>query len=237
MKPIEYIGAAPVKKKKRSIFGGWVIVTMALAMIGTFIWPLFLKAQGDLTSDSNTREALHDLRADGRFGAMLAAGALERTLGKVEYDGAYYQIDFPNGDIDPGKGKAEDLIVRSFRAVGIDLQKDLHEDISGNYKAYPQIFNARSPDTNIDHRRVQNLQRFFLRQGQRLAVSSSPHDFAEGDIVVWNLLSGDKHIGIVVRGPGAKKTEKWVVHNLGDGPVWEDALFSYHIDGHYRYGE
>jgi len=239
MRPIEYIGAAPMKKKRRSSLGGWLLMAFAVVLGGVFLRPFipFLKAQTDLTSPANVREAMESLRSDGDFGSRLAASALERTQTKVSYDGSYFKIDFPNGDIASERGKSEDLIVRAYRVEGIDLQIDVHTDIKENFYSYPQIFGSKGPDTNIDHRRVQNLQRFFTRKGQVLAVTQDAEDYSFGDIVIWQLLDGNKHIGIVVPGPGAKKTEKWVVHNIGNGPEWEKKLFDYSLKGHYRYGD
>jgi uncharacterized protein YijF (DUF1287 family) len=239
MKPIEYIGAAPVKLKRRSSFGGWLLVIFALLIGGFFLRPLvpFLRAQQDLTSDANVSEAVSTLRSDGGFDNLLAAAALERTLEKVLYDGAYFKIDFPGGDIPADRGKAEDLIIRTYRKVDIDLQVEVHEDISQNYHAYPQVFDSKEADPNIDHRRAQNLQRFFARKGETLTISEDAIDYSVGDIVVWQLLNGDKHLGIIVPGPGIKKTEKWVVHNLGSGPEWSDALFDFRVIGHYRYSK
>jgi uncharacterized protein YijF (DUF1287 family) len=239
MRPIEYIGAAPVKKKKKSSLGGWILVAFALGLGGFFLRPLipFLRAQTELTSEANVTEAISSLRADGDFGSRLAAAALERTQAKVDFDNVYYQIDFPNGDIALDRGKAEDLVVRAYRGVGIDLQVEVHADIKENFFAYPQIFGAKGPDTNIDHRRVQNLQRFLARKGEVLEVTQEDGDYRFGDLVIWQLPGGSKHIGIVVPGPGAKKSEKWVVHNNRKGPQWEDKLFDYTIKGHFRFGE
>jgi uncharacterized protein YijF (DUF1287 family) len=238
MKPIEYIGAAPVKRKRKSSLGGWLLVAFAVGLGCFFLRPLipFLKAQSDLTSSANVQEAIQSLEADGDFGSRLAAAALDRTQTTVNFDNVYYKIDFPGGDIAEDRGKAEDLIVRAYRKVGIDLQVEVHADIRDNFYAYPQIFGAKAPDTNVDHRRVENLQRFFTRKGETLAVTKDELDYNFGDIVIWQLLDGNKHIGIVVPGPGAKKTEKWVVHNIGDGPEWEKKLFDYSIKGHFRYG-
>ena len=226
-----------MKKKRRSSLGGWLLVGFALIIGGIFVRPLipYLQAQQNLTSDANVREAVSGLHSNGDFRSLLAAAALERTQNDVSYDGSYFQIDFPGGDIRSDRGKAEDLIVRAYRTVGIDLQVEIHEDIKFNFHSYPQVFDSKAPDTNIDHRRVKNLQRFFSRKGQSLAKTLDAGDYAVGDVVVWKLLDGGKHIGIVVPGPGAKKTEPWVVHNIGKGPVWEDKLFDYPIDGHYRY--
>ena len=106
MKPIEYIGAAPVKKKRRSSFGGWLLVAFAFSLAAVFLRPMipFLKAQQELTSDANVREAIELLESDGDFGSRLAAAALKRTQTKVTYDAAYYKIDYPWGDVPKNKG-------------------------------------------------------------------------------------------------------------------------------------
>lgn len=228
-----------MKKKRRSSLGGWILVAFAVLLGGFFLRPLipFLKAQSDLTSSANVEEAIHSLEADGDFGSKLAAAALDRTQLTVNFDEAYYKIEFPGGDISSDRGKSEDLIVRAYRKVGIDLQVEVNTDITRNFYSYPQIFGSKEPDRSIDHRRVQNLQRFFSRQGQDLGVTQDEMDYRFGDIVIWQLLDGNKHVGIVVPGPGAKKTEKWVVHNIGNGPEWEDKLFDYPIKGHFRYGQ
>lgn len=237
MRTIEYIGAAPVKKKRRSPLGGWLLVVFALSLGGYFLRPLFpfLLAQQDTVSDANVKEAIQILKSDADFGSLLAAAALERTQSQVTFDRSYFRIDFPGGDIRSDRGKAEDVVIRAYRKLGIDLQVDVHEDLKLNFYQYPQLFDAKGPDTNIDHRRVQNLQRFFTRKGESLAVTRDPIDYEFGDLVVWQLLNGDKHIGIVVPGPGAHRNRRWVVHNNGNGPVWEDSLMEFRLEGHYRY--
>ena len=94
MRPIEYIGAAPMKKKRRSSLGGWLLMAFAIVLGGVFLRPFipFLKAQTDLTSPANVREAVESLRSDGDFGSRLAASALERTQSKVEYNADYFII-------------------------------------------------------------------------------------------------------------------------------------------------
>jgi len=97
------------------------------------------------------------------------------------------------------------------------------------------LWNAAGPDPHIDHRRVANLQRFFERNGEVLKPSRNPRDYAPGDIVVWSLASAEKHIGIIVPGPGANSHEPWVVHHLDEKPKWENVLFDFSIEGHYRF--
>ena len=153
----------------------------------------------------------------------------------IVYDPAYYKIAYPDGDIAPGKGAAADVVIRCLRKLGIDLQKEVHEDMADNFRLYPQFWNAMGPDTNIDHRRVANLQRFFERKGETLTPSRDPADYRPGDIVVWSLANADKHIGIVVPGPGTHMGEAWVVHNIGTGVKWDNTLFDYKIEAHFRY--
>ncbi|NIP96714.1 MAG: DUF1287 domain-containing protein, partial [Akkermansiaceae bacterium] len=149
-------------------------------------------------------------------------------------------LSYPGGDVPAHKGICSDLVVRSYRTLGVDLQKLVHEDMQEHFRLYPQVWKRKGPDRNIDHRRVPNLQRYFSRFGKVLGNSRSLDDYDYGDVVAWRLPygasnQGASHIGIVVPGPGARSSEKWVVHNIGSGPEWEDKLFSYEIVGHYRF--
>ena len=239
MKTIEYIGAAPKKPKKANPIGGWFLIIFALGLGAVFLRPLlpFLEAQQGLTSETNLEETVGQLEKEGNFGSALAIAALRRTQANVTYDKAYYKIDYPNGDIPADKGACADVIIRAYRALDIDLQELVHNDMRSDYRAYPQNWaDQRAPDSNIDHRRVENLQRFFERQNAEKKVTRNSDDYEFGDLVCWRLTNGGRHIGIVVPGPASKKTEKWVVHNVGTGPIWEDALLSYDVIGHYRYG-
>ncbi|MDA0767786.1 MAG: DUF1287 domain-containing protein [Verrucomicrobia bacterium] len=243
LSPIEYIGPAPRKKKRRrNPFGGLLLMLIVVGMSFVFVRPLlpFLKAQQSAASAQNAEGAINELRTAGDPASRLAAAALKRTLAEVVYDPAYYSIPYPGGDIPSGKGMAADVVIRSYRQLGVDLQQLVHEDMTGNFRMYPQFWKMKGPDSNIDHRRVPNLQRFFSRHGDDLLLSRVSEDYQIGDVVAWRLPFGENgqaasHIGIVVPGPGAKKAEKWVVHNIGTGPEWEDELFSYEIVGHYRF--
>lgn len=234
---IEYIGAIPKKPKKSNPLGGWFLIILAVALGGFFLRPLipFLTAQQDLTTGSNLEDSITQLEKTGDFGTKLAASALKRTQAKVVYDPTYYKIDYPMGDIPANKGVCTDVVIRSYRAQKVDLQELVHEDMKWNFRQYPQIWSLQKPDTNIDHRRVPNLQRFFSRKGDSLPVTENATDYQPGDIVAWRLLDGATHMGVVVPGPGLKKDERWIVHNIGSGPSWEDCLFSYEVLGHYRY--
>ena len=133
-------------------------------------------------------------------------------------------------------GVCTDEVIRSYRAVGVDLQKLVHEDMEQNFVAYPRKWGAKKTDRNIDHRRVPNLQTFFGRQGAALPVTAEAHDYKPGDVVTWDLGGGMTHIGLVVNVPSdADASRMQIVHNIGAGPKMEDVLFGWKVTGHYRY--
>lgn len=169
------------------------------------------------------------------FPSLLALAALERTSHEVRYDGSYRRIAYPGGDVPAHIGVCTDVIVRAYRAVGIDLQELVHEDMVAAFDEYPGHWGLSRPDSNIDHRRVPNLQVFFSRNGSSLPITRAASDFRPGDLVTWMLPGNLPHIGIVVddRAPGSSRP--MIVHNIGQGPKLEDILFKYPITGHYRY--
>lgn len=171
------------------------------------------------------------------FLTRFVAAAIERTHHVVRYDPAYIQIPYPGGDVPAGTGVCTDEVIRSYRAVGIDLQKEVHEDMVKNFAAYPHSWRwlAARPDANIDHRRVPNLMVFFQRNGQSLPITSRAEDYSPGDLVTWDLGRGVPHIGIVVDRKSAQSGRYMIVHNIGQGPQMEDVLFNWKITGHYRY--
>ena len=170
------------------------------------------------------------------FGARLSAAAIERTSRHVIYDPTYERIAYPMGDVAADRGVCADEIVRAMRALDIDLQRLVHEDMEKSFSAYPQFWGLTKPDANIDHRRVPNLETYMTRQGWRLAPSLEAKSYRPGDIVAWNL-RGDAgflpHIGIVTDRIGASGWPM-VVHNIGAGPKLEDVLFSWPMTGRYR---
>ncbi len=132
---IEYIGPRPQAPKRSNFFGGWVILLIAAAVAVWFVRPLIpsLRAQ-DSASGSTADALISELKPSPVFGSRLAVSALQQTKGEISYDSAYYKIPYPGGDIPPGKGNAEDVIVRSYRAAGLDLQKLVHEDMAAHFK-------------------------------------------------------------------------------------------------------
>jgi uncharacterized protein YijF (DUF1287 family) len=175
--------------------------------------------------------------AQQEFLKKLAAAAVERSHHTVRYDPAYVRIPYPGGDVPAGTGVCTDEIIRAYRAVGIDLQKEVHEDMEQNFSSYPRKWRWLSghPDTNIDQRRVPNLKVFFSRKGEMRAITERAEDYAPGDLVTWDLGGNVPHIGIVVDQESRASRRYMVLHNIGRGPKIEDVLFSWNITGHYRY--
>ncbi len=168
--------------------------------------------------------------------SRLVAAAIERTRHTVTYDGGYRQLAYPGGDVPDSIGVCTDVIIRSYRAIGIDLQQLVHEDMTSDFAAYPTIWGLSRPDPNIDHRRVPNLQVFFRRAGAELPVATDPDEYRSGDLVTWMLPGNLPHIGIVVDRRSADGRRQLIAHNIGAGPVVEDMLFAFEITGRYRYG-
>jgi uncharacterized protein len=175
--------------------------------------------------------------AQQEFLKRLAAAAVERSHHTARYDPAYVRIPYPGGDVPADTGVCTDEIIRAYRAVGIDLQKEVHEDMVQNFSSYPRKWQwvSRRPDANIDHRRVPNLMMFFSRKGERLAITEWGEDYGPGDLVTWDLGGNVPHIGIVVDQKSPASGRYLVEHNIGQGPKIEDVLFSWKITGHYRY--
>jgi len=171
------------------------------------------------------------------FVANLVKAAKERTTHSVTYDGTYYSISYPNGDVPTNIGVCTDVVIRSFRKVGVDLQKEVHEDMENNFGVYPskRIWGLTKPDKNIDHRRVPNLQVYFTRYGDSLPVTTKASDYLPGDLVTWNLPGNLPHIGIIIDKISPDGNRPLIAHNIGRGPKIDDILFDFVLTGHYRY--
>ncbi len=169
------------------------------------------------------------------FYSQLADSAFTLTKDKVTYDPSYFSLDYPGGDVPKDKGVCTDVIIRAYRKVGIDLQKEVHVDMRRNFDLYPTIWGLTGTDKNIDHRRVPNLMVFFDRYGNKLPMTSDPNDYKPGDIVSWNLGGAVTHIGIVSNKRTDDGKRYLIIHNIGNGQVLEDCLFRYKIIGHHRY--
>ncbi|MGY3792786.1 DUF1287 domain-containing protein [uncultured Aquimarina sp.] len=169
------------------------------------------------------------------FYKKLSDATLTLTEQKVTYDPSYFSISYPNGDVPSDKGVCTDVVIRAYRKLGIDLQKEVHEDMKSNFSSYPKNWGLSKTDKNIDHRRVPNLMKFFSRFGTVKSISNKPEDYLPGDIVCWSLGGGLTHIGLVVDKKSSDQKRYLIVHNIGGGQVLADCLFDYTIIGHYRY--
>lgn len=155
---------------------------------------------------------------------------------QVRYDPSYYRIPYPGGDVPADRGACTDVVIRSLRAAGYDLQKLMHQDMAAHWSAYPHTYGLGRPDANIDHRRVPNQMVFMRRHATALPMGTTGKALASwkpGDIVYWRLLTGQGHCGIISNVTGATGLPM-AIHNVGI-TAQEDCLTSWKIIGHYRY--
>lgn len=173
------------------------------------------------------------------FENRLSAAAISIVDPNVVYTPDYVSIKYPNGDVPAKTGVCTDVVIRAYRKLNVDLQKEVHEDMARNFSLYPNIkkWGLHTTDTNIDHRRVPNLEVFFSRKGEKLAVTDNANDYKTGELVTWMI--GDKlpHIGIITNKKSADGKRLLIVHNIGGGQVLEDCLFRYKIVGHFKYAK
>ena len=162
-------------------------------------------------------------------------GAVDQVGKTTGYDPSYQKLDYPNGDVPIETGVCSDVIVRAFRKGGIDLQKEVHEDMKSNFSAYPTRWGMKGPDANIDHRRVPNLETYFTRKGKSLSTTGGSDSFLPGDVITWDLGTGQDHVGMVANVWYKPSQRYLIVHNIGAGTRMEDVLFAWKITGHYRY--
>ncbi len=162
------------------------------------------------------------------FQDKLSAAAISIVDPEIVYTPSYVSIKYPNGDVPAKTGVCTDVVIRAYRKLGIDLQNEVHEDLKANFSKYPNLqkWGLKKPDTNIDHRRVPNLEVFFARKGQKLAVSKNSTDYKTGEMVTW-----------IITNKKSPKGNPMIVHNVGGGQVLEDCLFNYEIVGHFKYGK
>ncbi len=193
-------------------------------------WPIIL-----VTFIVHSAALAEQTPVDSTAAAGLVGAARDRTNHEVRYDGRYVSLEYPGGDVPAEMGVCTDVVIRSYREIGIDLQVLVHEDMKEHFDAYPALWGLQSTDTSIDHRRVPNLQTFFARNGESLEVSEDPDSYRPGDLVTWMLPGNLPHIGIVLDERSRDTDHPLIVHNIGSGPRAEDILFRFPITGHYRY--
>ena len=159
------------------------------------------------------------------FGKSLATAARQQVSYFVFYNSSYQKIPYPMGDVPSYFGVCTDVVVRAYRTLGIDLQVQVQKAGVG------------TGDTNIDHRRVEVLRKFFAGAGTSLPVSKNPDDYKVGDIVTYYMPNGwlsKTHIAIVAAEKNLAGVPL-VIHNRGWGVQAEDWLFAEKITGHFRY--
>lgn len=220
--------------------GAGIVAFAALVWLAAAGWPALAQPKSEATP----------------FAVRLIAAAEARINQTVTYDPAYVRLKYPGGDVAADRGVCTDVVIRAYRALGIDLQQRVHEDMRRAFRAYPARWGLRRPDPNIDHRRVPNLRRFFTRHGRALAVTATAADYQPGDLVTWDVakpvrggqaqLGGGTvqrprfarlpHIGIVTAKLSRDGQRPLIVHNIGAGTRLEDILFGFEITGHYRFG-
>ena len=196
-----------------------------MRFITTCSVPLVIVVVADLQADSTTVDSI----------TKIIENAIWQTSVTTIYDPAYVSINYPDGDLPIERGVCCDVIIRGFRSAGIDLQKEIHEDMQKAFSAYPQKWGLHTTDTNIDHRRVPNIMTFLDRRNKAVPVTQQEKDYKPGDIVTWKLPGNIDHIGVVVNIPVDNTGRYKVVHNIGAGAKLEDILFEFEITGHYRY--
>lgn len=165
--------------------------------------------------------------------------ATRYQIGKTtSYDPSYVSLNYPNGDVPIHTGVCTDVIIRTLRrGHNIDLQKCLHLDMLEHFDCYPQQWGLLSPDPNIDHRRVPNLQTYFTRMGWELELTKVKQQYRPGDILTCAINGVTPHIMIVSDRKGS--SGHWaLIHNIGIGVIENDVLFRSSITGpltgHYR---
>lgn len=166
------------------------------------------------------------------FYDSLCVAARNQLKDKVRYDGSYYSMDYPMGDVPKGVGVCTDVVIRSYRELDIDLQQLIHEDMKRARSEYNGYYHTKHLDPSIDHRRTQNQETFLKRQGAELSITKNADDYKPGDLVFWDVANG--HVGIVID-QKAPSGNYYIVHNIGRGNEKEDFLFGAEIVGHYRW--
>ncbi len=199
---------------------------------------LILFSLSFFTCSYNSKENTSQETIIKTFEEQLSDVAISIIDENIEYDPSYFAIKYPNGDIPKNKGVCTDVVIRSYRKLNIDLQKEVHEDLKTNFSKYPNLkkWGLTKPDTNIDHRRVPNLEIFFSRKGQKVKITNNSDDYKVGEIITWMINNKLPHIGIITNKKSLDGKRPMIVHNVGNGQVLQDCLFSYEIVGHYKYG-
>lgn len=211
----------------------WLIAIAVVCLVGSLLIASLIFPWRAASADQVEAARRNIDRSDAHVAAFVDA-ALDRTRLKVRYDGTYTPIGYPGGDVSSSIGVCTDEVIRSYRVLDIDLQQLVHEDMKAHFDEYPKLWALKTTDSNIDHRRVPNLQAYLTRQGASLPVTENANDYNAGDLVTCMVRGNRPHIAIVV--PSPRPGERpWIMHNCGFGPKMEDKLFAWKLTGHYRW--
>ena len=212
-----------------------LLISLSLAFsCGKNVSEISEQDKSNLSPNAHAKSELSEIKSP-EIKKMLES-AMKQTEITKNYDPSYIIISYPNGDIPPETGVCSDVVIRAFRNAGVDLQREVHEDMRENFSVYPKKWNLPKPDTNIDHRRVLNLRTFFERKGKSLPITQNSENYKPGDVVSWDLDGkGMTHIGVVSNIFNRNTKHYLIVHNIGAGTKAEDVLFNWKITGHFRY--
>jgi uncharacterized protein YijF (DUF1287 family) len=193
----------------------------------------------DSTILISEKQVISPIENPNSFAEKLSNAAIQIIDKDVVYTPDYVKLKYPNGDVPAKTGVCTDVIIRAYRKLNIDLQKEVHEDMVANFTKYPNLkkWGLKTTDKNIDHRRVPNLEVFFGRKGKTLLITQNANDYKTGEIVTWMIHDKLPHIGIITHLKSKDGKRNLIVHNVGNGQVLEDCLFSYTIVGHFQYGK
>ena len=193
----------------------------------------------DSTILISEKQEISSIENPNSFAEKLSNAAIQIIDKNVIYSPDYVKLKYPNGDVPAKTGVCTDVIIRAYRKLNIDLQKEVHEDMVANFTKYPNLkkWGLKTTDKNIDHRRVPNLEVFFGRKGKTLLITQNANDYKTGEIVTWMINDKLPHIGIITHLKSKDGKRNLIVHNVGNGQVLEDCLFSYTIVGHFQYGK
>ncbi len=206
-----------------------------MTMFSKFLLAMFLLTSLPFSQTADGQEAIAQTTPVNAWSAALIESARAQVGVTLIYDGSYQSLSYPGGDIPRLRGVCTDVVIRAMRdAHGLDLQALVNRDMKANFSAYPKIWGLPRTDSNIDHRRVPNLQTYFKRRGASVPVSDTADNYLPGDLVTWMLPGNLPHIGIVTAQMNGDATRPLIVHNIGWGTRVNDILFKYDITGHYR---
>ena len=193
----------------------------------------------DSTILISEKQEISSIENPNSFAEKLSNAAIQIIDKDVVYTPDYVKLKYPNGDVPAKTGVCTDVIIRAYRKLNIDLQKEVHEDMVVNFTKYPNLkkWGLKTTDKNIDHRRVPNLEVFFGRKGKTLSITQNANDYKTGEIVTWMIHDKLPHIGIITHLKSEDGKRNLIVHNVGGGQVLEDCLFRYTIVGHFQYGK